>query len=109
MRPTTAASPTCCAPPVLIVMLLLVSPAAPNPAPPSGLFPRCTMPASRPRGVNPLPPSLRRLDRADHPAQSDSPPRLRFPDFPQTKLSTEDSANGYGESVCARRLGMQRP
>src|SRR5215813_14821870 len=52
MRPATDASPTCCAPPVLIVMLQLVSPAAPTPAPPSGLLVKYTMPASRPRGVN---------------------------------------------------------
>src|SRR5262249_14069144 len=29
-------------------MLRLVSPAAPNPAPPSGTLPKCTTPASRP-------------------------------------------------------------
>src|SRR5262249_40236077 len=48
MRPATTASPTCCAPAVLIVVLQLVSPAAPNPAPPSGKLAKCTTPASRP-------------------------------------------------------------
>ena len=38
-------------PPVRIVMLKLVSPAAPTPATPSGKFPKCTMPASRPRAA----------------------------------------------------------
>src|SRR5262249_41887453 len=38
--------PICCAPPVLIVMLQPVSPAAPNPAPPSGLLAKCTTLAS---------------------------------------------------------------
>src|SRR5215472_12502079 len=52
MRLATAASPTCCAPPVLIVTRQLVSPAAPNPAPPSGKLAKYTMPASRPAASN---------------------------------------------------------
>src|SRR5215469_710817 len=52
MRLATAASPTCCAPPVPIVMRQLVSPAAPNPAPPSGKLLKCTTPASRPRAAS---------------------------------------------------------
>src|SRR5215469_9558570 len=58
MRLATAASPTCCAPPVLIVTRQLVSPAAPNPAPPSGKLAKYTMPASRPAASNAASPIL---------------------------------------------------